>query len=164
MDNSIAARYKQLMDSLGVSISEMKSIVDSSFIEFAKKLISHAGEDFSILGPGAITASIQNPVLKPMLVFESYKRNFLTARIASSKLLKAFGDKPNVLSFGLNQLFGPKGLISRDPVIAPYGGKVGSLYMKHIPDSYGELITKGAYMQICINRHKKAVKDSERLL
>lgn len=164
MDNSISARYKQLMDSLGVSISTMKSIVDSNFIEFAKKLISHAGDDFSILGPGAITASIQNPVLKPMLVYESYKRNFLTARIASSKLLKAFGDKPNVLSFGLNQLFGPKGLISRDPVIAPYGGKVGSLYMKHIPDSYGELITKGAYMQICINRHRKAVKDSERLL
>lgn len=86
MDSKIGDHYQTLMKTLGVSISIPKSLINSTYAEFAKTLMNMNGEDYSILGPGAITASIQNPMLKSLLLFESFKRGFLDRSRVSNKL------------------------------------------------------------------------------
>lgn len=55
-----ATKYLSIMEGLGVRISLAKSIVSNDFIEFAKRVRTLKGEDFSILGPGLIMSAVRN--------------------------------------------------------------------------------------------------------
>lgn len=163
MHPSYGDEYLGLMKVLGVDVSLPKSIVNSNYIEFAKRLVNTAGDDYSILGPGAITATAKNDMLKPLLLYESFKRGLIEARDVTGKL-QSLRRQSDLIDFGINQLFGPKGLITKDPVIAPKGGKVGGLYMSQIPASYWQFITMSAYKQIVIDRHTKMVEECKEKL
>lgn len=139
-----------------------KSIVNSNYLEFAKRLTNTAGDDYTILGPGAIMAAVFNDMLKPILLVESFKRGFMQVHEVIGRLDSDVSLRKDIYEFGIDQLFGPKGLIERHPMIAPKGGKVGRLFMRNdLPASYFEMITLSAYKQVIIDRHKKLIKRSK---
>lgn len=79
--------YRQIVLSLGVNISLAKSLLTSSFIEFAKRLFnSETGEVDAILGPKLVMESIRNRFFKITLLHESYKRGLLDRRGLFEKL------------------------------------------------------------------------------
>lgn len=55
----LANHYRNIMESLGVSISLPKSIVSTDMIEFAKRVRTLDGEDLSIIGPGLIMSAVR---------------------------------------------------------------------------------------------------------
>jgi hypothetical protein len=116
MSSEIGPEYLSLMKVLGVSISLSKSIEDSSFIEFAKRLI-HPSGDYSVIGPGLILNSL---LRKPMLVTvlaEVRKRAHLDDWALRVKI-ESLKEKriPLLSDFGLHALFGPFGLIEKNAV------------------------------------------------
>lgn len=99
--------YRSIMEGLGVKISLEKSLVNSNFIEFAKKLFDkQTGTLDAVLGPKLVLKSIQNKLLKVTLLHDSYKRSILTKRDLFEKL-SSRPSKEGLLSFGHYLLFGP---------------------------------------------------------
>jgi len=72
-----APRYLELMTGFGVSISMAKSIVSNEFIEFAKRVRTLKGEDFSIIGPGLIMASVRNRFLSAVVLADSIRKDIV---------------------------------------------------------------------------------------
>lgn len=58
-DDNVAKEYRILMESLGVSINDSKSLVSNHFSEFAKKLRGPK-IDYTPLGPGLLVQTIRN--------------------------------------------------------------------------------------------------------
>lgn len=99
--------YLSIMEGLGVQISLAKSLNDSHFIEFAKKLFDmRTGVLDACIGPKLILKSIQNKLLKVTILHDGYIRNILTKRDLFEKL-NSRSPKEGLLSFGQYLLYGP---------------------------------------------------------
>lgn len=77
VEEAFASEYLNIMTLLGVKISLAKSIVSNEYLEFAKKVITLDGLDFSVIGPGLILASVRNKYLSALVLFEAFKRDFI---------------------------------------------------------------------------------------
>lgn len=62
VDQECSDAYSDTMSALGVSISMAKSIISKDFIEFAKRLRTIDGFDYSVIGPGLILSAVKNRV------------------------------------------------------------------------------------------------------
>jgi hypothetical protein len=80
--------YLEFMKMLGVKISLPKSIISENYVEFAKKIFSFDGTNFSVIGPGLILSCIQNKLLISMLLAESFNRGLLR----TSEVLSRFSE------------------------------------------------------------------------
>lgn len=99
--------YMSIMEGLGVKISLEKSIINSNYIEFAKKLFDkRTGVLDACLGPKLVIRSIANKLLKVTILHDSYKRSILTKRDLFEKL-NCGSPKEGLFSFGHYLLFGP---------------------------------------------------------
>jgi len=144
--------YLALMRSLGVSISNAKSIVNSHFVEFAKKLIDKRTNSLdAIIGPKLILKSIQNKYLRIQILNEAYTRGMITKADILNSLRTISSD---CLDFGHYILFGPKGTIKRDANYALYSGLIGGLFQPSlsVPSTYNN--TYEAFAQVIIKRHR----------
>lgn len=110
-----ATKYLSIMEGLGVGISLAKSIVSNEFIEFAKRVRTLKGEDYSILGPGLIMTGVRNRWFSGMIVADSYRKDLLGYTKAPQvfETMPGISKNPDMLKFGSWVLFGPKGLISK---------------------------------------------------
>jgi hypothetical protein len=72
-----APRYLQLMTGFGVQISLAKSIVSKEFIEFAKRVRTLKGEDYSIIGPGLIMAAVRNRFLSAVVLADAIRKDII---------------------------------------------------------------------------------------
>jgi len=70
-----ATRYLPIMEGLGVSISLAKSIISQEFIEYAKRVLTLKGEDFSIIGPGLIMSAVRNRWLAGLVLADSLRKD-----------------------------------------------------------------------------------------
>jgi hypothetical protein len=125
-----APKYLQLMEGLGVSISLAKSIVSKEFVEFAKRVRTLKGEDYSIIGPGLIMSSVRNRFLSAVVLADSIRKDIIRWTAAPKVFLEmpgrtkrwrghdsgpaSFSTFRTPLDYGSWVLFGPKGLISRN--------------------------------------------------
>jgi hypothetical protein len=129
-----APDYLTTMTGFGVDISMAKSIISSEFVEFAKRIRTLKGEDYSILGPGLIMSAVRNRYLSAVVLADSLRKDLVSWTVAPQVLLETPGremkrvrktnhlkGKPSsryvitnrtLLDFGCWVLFGPKGLIS----------------------------------------------------
>lgn len=144
-----APRYLELMTGFGVSISMAKSIVSNEFIEFAKRVRTIKGEDFSIIGPGLIMASVRNRFLSAVALADSIRKDIVRWTAAPKVFLEMPGRTKHIrgrgkrdtkpfdtvrgpLDYGSWVLFGPKGLISRNLSFALKEGSVRAVQdLKH---------------------------------
>jgi hypothetical protein len=72
-----APRYLQIMTGFGVQISMAKSIVSNEFIEFAKRVRTLKGEDFSIIGPGLLMAAVRNRYLSAVALADAIRKDII---------------------------------------------------------------------------------------
>jgi ribosomal protein S13 len=72
-----APRYLELMTGFGVGISLAKSICSNEFIEFAKRVRTLKGEDYSIIGPGLIMAAVRNRFLSAVALADSIRKDLI---------------------------------------------------------------------------------------
>lgn len=87
IESQYGDRYLEIIKSLGVDISLGKSIINSNFIEFAKRLFnSITGEVDVILGPKLVIQAIQNNFFKITLIHECYKRDYISKLTLFEKL------------------------------------------------------------------------------
>lgn len=56
---AIASAYAAILETLGVQISLSKSIISNAYVEFAKKVKTISGEDYSVIGPGLILSVLR---------------------------------------------------------------------------------------------------------
>lgn len=126
-----APRYLELMTGFGVSISLAKSICSSEFIEFAKRVRTLKGEDYSIIGPGLIMSAVRNRYLSAVVLADALRKDIVRwtsapkvfkempgkdlnkrKRNAKHKRRSYYDTTSTPFDFGSWVLFGPKGLIS----------------------------------------------------
>jgi hypothetical protein len=87
-------RYCAIMSNLGVSISKSKSLLDSFFIELAKKLIDKRDDTVdAILGPKLISRSVRNKFLCVGIVLEAIYRKIVGRIEVFNMLRKLDGHK-----------------------------------------------------------------------
>lgn len=87
IDSTYGDTYLRVITSLGVNISLSKSLLNSHFIEFAKRLFNvRSTEVDAILGPKLILQSIQNKFFRITLLHESYKRAIINRQTLFEKL------------------------------------------------------------------------------
>jgi hypothetical protein len=72
-----APDYLDIMTGFGVGISLAKSICSNEFIEFAKRVRTIKGEDFSIIGPGLIMSAVRNRFLSAVVLADSLRKDLL---------------------------------------------------------------------------------------
>jgi hypothetical protein len=72
-----APKYLELMTGFGVSISMAKSICSNEFIEFAKRVRTIKGEDYSIIGPGLIMSAVRNRFLSAVVLADSLRKDLI---------------------------------------------------------------------------------------
>jgi hypothetical protein len=151
VSDDVAPRYLELMTGLGVGISLAKSIVSNEFIEFAKRVRTLKGEDYSIIGPGLIMAAVRNRFLSAVALADSIRKDIVRWTAAPKVFLempgrtKRFRGKAKELAnpgpfsvvrgpldYGSWVLFGPKGLLSRNLSFALSEGSVRAFQdLKH---------------------------------
>lgn len=68
---SISSAYANILRTLGVSISMSKSIVSNTYVEFAKKVKTLSGVDYSVIGPGLILSVTRNRLGSAALLAEA---------------------------------------------------------------------------------------------
>lgn len=73
-----APDYLAIMTGLGLEISLSKSIISSEFVEFAKRVRTLRGEDFSIVGPGLIQSAVRNRYLSAVVLADSLRKGLLS--------------------------------------------------------------------------------------
>jgi hypothetical protein len=72
-----APNYLTIMTGFGVQISQAKSIISNEFIEFAKRVRTLKGEDFSIIGPGLIMAAVRNRFLSAVVLADAIRKDII---------------------------------------------------------------------------------------
>jgi hypothetical protein len=150
--------YCSLMSFLGVSISLEKSLIDSYFIEFAKKLIDKRDNRLdAIIGPKLISRSIYNKYLCINIVQDSYQRE-LIAKFDITNLLRRLSCR-DVLDFGHFLLFGPYGLVEKDRNYALTSGLIANQFIPHPDDLRINLATFDAFGQLLLNQWRKNKKE-----
>jgi len=73
-----APDYLTTMTGFGVNISMAKSIISSEFVEFAKRIRTLKGEDYSILGPGLIMSAVRNRYLSAVVLADSLRKDLVS--------------------------------------------------------------------------------------
>lgn len=86
-----ATGYLDIMRGLGVSISMQKSICSNEFIEFAKRVRTLKGEDYSILGPGLIMSAVRNRFLSAVVLADSIRKDIISWTAAPKVFLEMPG-------------------------------------------------------------------------
>lgn len=86
-----APNYLTIMTGFGVDISEAKSIISSEFIEFAKRVRTLKGEDFSIIGPGLIMAAVRNRFLSAVVLADAIRKDIVRWTAAPKVFLEMPG-------------------------------------------------------------------------
>lgn len=77
MLDELTEQYMKFMSTLGCEISHSKSIFNSRFCEFAKRLFNMNtswGSELSIIGPKLIIGSIYNPVYRVNIALELLRK------------------------------------------------------------------------------------------
>jgi hypothetical protein len=72
-----APDYLTIMTGFGVQISQAKSIISKEFIEFAKRVRTLKGEDYSIIGPGLIQAAVRNRFLSAVVLADAIRKDII---------------------------------------------------------------------------------------
>jgi len=164
IDSKYSKFYLETMSTLGVDISLSKSILESSYIEFAKKLSGPKGEDFSILGPGLILQALQNKLLRILLLVQVYERDLSSPDTLVRKVTDIAGKSSDISAFGLNLLLGARGVISKDSSFVLFSRIVGGLYLPSIPREVHELISHDAFGSLWRDERKASIRLSEKEL
>jgi len=73
-----APDYLTTMTGFGANISMAKSIISSEFVEFAKRIRTLKGEDYSILGPGLIMSAVRNRYLSAVVLADSLRKDLVS--------------------------------------------------------------------------------------
>lgn len=124
VDEFCGEKYATIMQQLGVSISYAKSIISKDYVEFAKKLRTIEGADYSVIGPGLILAAVRNR-LYGFFVFADVLLKGLADRWDAPRRLEEMPlIKETDLAFGFMALFGVNGLVDKIHMFAPQSGKV----------------------------------------
>jgi hypothetical protein len=164
VDGSFASEYFNFMQLLGVKISLGKSIVSNQYVEFAKKVLSITGEDYSVIGPGLILACVRNKYLTAMLLYESYKRDFIKEWEIPRKLYtlqSLLGIK--VYNVGRQFLFGFKGLVTSTTKFEPLTSLEASWYASETPQNLTfETTNFISLREMGMKRWEKGKEDSIR--
>ncbi|QKI79963.1 RNA-dependent RNA polymerase [Erysiphe necator associated mitovirus 15] len=145
--------YVSIMEGLGVQISQAKSLTNSGFIEFAKKLFDkNLGYMDACLGPKLVLKSIQTRLLKVTLLHDSYKRAIYNTRDLFMKL--SSNPKDGIMSFGFYLLFGPWGLVEPSPNSALSNGVIRRQYRHDLSDREIFFNMYEALGQILLRRYR----------
>jgi len=72
-----APDYLEIMTGFGVGISLAKSIISNEFVEFAKRVRTLKGEDFSIIGPGLIMSAVRNRFLSAVVLADALRKDIV---------------------------------------------------------------------------------------
>lgn len=72
-----APRYLEIMSGFGVGISLSKSIISNEFVEFAKRVRTLKGEDYSIIGPGLIMSAVRNRYLSAVVLADALRKDLV---------------------------------------------------------------------------------------
>lgn len=158
----IGDSYLSIMTSLGVSISLAKSIISKEHIEFAKRIKTLTGWDYSVIGPGLILSAVRNRFLVALVVAEAYAKRHLTSYEVPRKISSAPGRiTPETINFGINALIGVNGLISKAPGFAPKGEETGSFPdVRHMSLSQ-RMVNYRNLFRILIERHTRAQEQAK---
>jgi hypothetical protein len=162
----VALAYLDIMSTLGLKISEGKSVISNRFTEFAKKL---RGPDvnFSPIGAGAVLASCRSGYMFPAL-FRSALGN---AILSPSEVLDRVHDIPSGLiarkdlqkymNVVLWQLLGPSSPLAKvqsfsvQPLLARLGNvpglPQGGFIFEHVKDSMTNLFTRRIRAQLRVS-------------
>jgi len=108
-NDTVAAEYLKLMNSLGVDINLTKSLKSKDFAEFAKRWLGPENLDLSPIGPGLLLRSIRSRQYMSALISQMFTLGLLPdlqATLASIQSLPTHyrGQRWNALwaAFGLN--------------------------------------------------------------
>jgi len=164
--DEVGLMYKAIMESLGLTIKEGKSVISHRFTEFAKNLRG-PGVNFTPVGAGAILAACRSGYMFPALI----KSAMYTAITSTQDLLDLVERVPSGLIAKRNlkkfvnlvlwQFFGPKGVSQVSPV--HFGSmllewisglpKTSSMLVEHIYDSIVNVSFKQAYRPVKESSH-----------
>jgi hypothetical protein len=162
----VALAYLDIMSTLGLRISEGKSVISNRFTEFAKKLRG-PGVNFSPIGAGAVLASCRSGYMFPAL-FRSALGN---AILSPSEVLDRIHDIPSGLiarkdlqkymNIVLWQLLGPSSPLAKvqsfsvQPLLARLGNvpglPQGGFIFEHVKDSMMNLFTRRIRAQLRVS-------------
>lgn len=176
--SDISEKYFETMKALGVEVSLAKSIVSNKYIEFAKKITTSSGEDYSILGPGQLLTVVRNRSVYGLALADAYSKGLMLESETRQRLSLALSDpdehflerdlvvkkKKRALEFGTYMLFGPKGLILRGT-----GGRTEKWDDLSLPMDRSHLDAflccfVIAIQKIALAKHRKLIRDSREAL
>lgn len=159
----ISDRYLQIMQILGVKISLPKSIISNDFVEFAKKIFSSDGTNYSMIGPGLILSVVKNRLLYSLLISEVFLRNLIPQTEVFSRIKSFKGIKPQMVDFGIYSLFGPRGLISNN-LEAAFNGVSWLIFNPLYPTDAIQYSIYNSLITVYLNKHRNSVKDARKNL
>jgi hypothetical protein len=108
-NDRVANVYLQLMETLGVSINNSKSIISYDIVEFAKRWLTPYGE-ISPLGPGNILNCSRNPGSLGSLLYEAHTKGYFdNPGYVLNLLPKMPGTYTSHMALALNTMFGLNG-------------------------------------------------------
>jgi len=164
--DEVGLMYVRIMNSLGLTIKDGKSVISHRFTEFAKNLRG-PGLNITPVGAGAILAACRSGYMFPALI----KSAMYTAVTSTQDLLDlvervpsglvAKRDLKKFVNLVLWQFFGPKGVSQVSPV--HFGSmllewisglpKTSAMLVEHIYDSIGNVSFKKAYRPVKESSH-----------
>jgi len=120
-NDKVAKSYLSLMVTLGVSISDTKSLISSDILEFAKRLKTSSVKDLSPIGAGLVLSALRDRSLVGLLVSTALGLGYLTLPEAFD-ILKILCPKRQNFKIGLWSCFGLNGLLTSGQFSAVYTG------------------------------------------
>lgn len=164
--DEVGLMYVRIMNSLGLTIKDGKSVISHRFTEFAKNLRG-PGLNITPVGAGAVLAACRSGYMYPALI----KSAMYTAVTSTQDLLDlvervpsglvAKRDLKKFVNLVLWQFFGPKGVSQVSPV--HFGSmllewisglpKTSAMLVEHIYDSIANVSFKKAYRPVKESSH-----------
>jgi len=154
--SSISERYLKMMTSFGVEISLSKSIVSNRYIEFAKRLFSVDGSDFSCIGPGLILQAIHRSVLEPLVVGECLNRQLISIR-ETLDIIQNSSCERLVQGFGFWMLFGPKGVVHPNQAVDENFSKMTWLSGAHTLQGNTGFLLYNVFSTLMVKEYRSSV-------
>lgn len=171
-NREVAEEYHNLISSLGLQISESKSIISYDMLEFAKRLMTRDWRDLSPIGPGLILSCIRRREMTGLLLATSIIQGYVKLS-ASFDQIKSVPGKFSSTALILWQCFGLRGLLSQAQIGAlnirgldwfnsvisrpqRYGlfAALLSLYMDHIDEAVRHIHSFKVFRQFRRNKVK----------
>jgi hypothetical protein len=88
---ALSENYLNIMKTLGVEISESKTLISPTHCEFAKKIFDFAtGNEISCLGPKLILTTVRTKAFSYMLIIESLNRGLISSMPDVVRMLNLF--------------------------------------------------------------------------